>query len=101
MKKIKVFFIHPMINTLKKFLEYIKIENIDLSTRMVWDEINPDYLFVSECIYTSTKQFEQFKKLYSQKRVIIGVIRECLSPDLNVFDYILAYDREVNNEDRI
>ncbi|MCI8485509.1 MAG: hypothetical protein HFH41_14405 [Lachnospiraceae bacterium] len=101
MKEIKVFFIHPMINTLKKFLEYIKIENTDLSTRMVWDEINPDYLFVSECIYTRTKQFQQFKKLYSLKRVIIGVIRECVSPDLNVFDYVLAYDRDVKNEDRI
>ena len=86
-----IFFIYSLLN----------IRNTNLSNELIWDSINPDYLFVSENIYTKTKQFQLFKKLYSIKRVIIGVIGECISPDLNMFDYALTYDKRINSGDRI
>ncbi len=101
MKKAKVFFIHPTVNSLSEFIDYLHIRNTDLSNNLVWDSVNPDYLFVSECIYTKTSQFQLFKKLYSKKRVIIGVIGECISPDLNMFDYALTYDKKINSGDRV
>ncbi|MCI9594313.1 MAG: hypothetical protein HFG51_09250 [Lachnospiraceae bacterium] len=101
MQKNKVFFIHPKVNNLNEFIKYLHIKNTSLSDNLVWDKENPDYLFVSECIYTITKQFQLFKKLYSQDRIIIGVIWECASPDLNMFDYALSYDKKMHSSDRL
>ena len=58
---------------------------------LVWDDKEPDILFVSEGILTDHGMLEQFKRLYSSAEICVFAPGECILPDLNVFDYGIGY----------
>lgn len=68
--------------------------------RIEWDSKNPDYLFVTTCIYKSKEKMAEFLNYYSSKRVSIFLADEAVLPDLNLFDYALTFNDDVM-EDRI
>ena len=65
------------------------------------DERDPDYLLVTEHIYSDPSQFRRYWKLRSDKRISIFIAGEAISPDLNLFDYAFCYDRGLACGDRI
>ncbi len=101
-EKIKIYCIHPGVNNLREMIEFMCIYNEKLIDRMVWDEKSPNYVVVSENIYRLKDQFLKFRKYYNRKDVVfIGWIGECLSADMNLFDYAISYEKEFNFSDRI
>lgn len=56
-----------------------------------YDDNNPDYLLVSEHIYTNPRIFRKFILLLSEMRLSIYIGGEAISPDLNLFDYACSF----------
>lgn len=101
-KKLKVYFIHYQVHDLKQMIDYLCIQNKQLTDRMVWDRTDPDYVFVSENIYRIKEQFLQFKKYKKRKdRIFIASIGEAVSADMNLFDYAISYEKNFMMSDRI
>lgn len=99
---IRIYCIHPEVNNLQKMIEYMCIWNESLTSRMIWDEETPEYVIVSENIYRLKKQFLKFKKFYKRKNIVfIASIGECLSADMNLFDYAVSYEKGFSFLDRI
>lgn len=109
MDKIKICFLEKNIVNLKTdkekidfFIKYMSLE--DKKYNFEWNEINPDYLFVNECIYYGSTQ-KEIKKMYNKiilnDPITIFVAGECIEPDLNIFDYAIVFDRHIFNSDRI
>lgn len=67
---------------------------------LIWDENDPDILFVSEGILTNHNMLAQFRELYSSSAICVFAPGECILPDLNIFDYGIGYARR-GNDDRI
>lgn len=101
MKQRRIFFLHPKIKCEEDVRKYIKINEKNLGFEFVWDEANPDYLFVSECFYT----IQNYEKLFFNKRyteaIKIFFSGECIEPDLNLFDYSVVFNKNLKCEDRI
>lgn len=67
----------------------------------VFDQINPDYLIVSEHIYSDPCQCRTFLRLDSTRRISIFASGEAVSPDMNLFDYAISFDKDFQLGDRI
>ena len=72
-----------------------------LQFRFVRDNENPDYLFGTEQLWTDIVARRNFLRLFSYERVIIYFAHECIFPDMNLFDYAIAFDRNAVLGDRI
>jgi len=68
---------------------------------LMYDSVSPDYLFATEHIYTEWRARSEFKHFYSHKRVTLFFAGECISPDMNIFDYATTFDRDMKLADRI
>lgn len=102
MKKIRIYCLHPEINSVSDLVKYLHIKDLSIITGMIWDEINPDYLIVSEHIYFKPKYKKEFCKYVNRKDIIfIFLAGECIAPDLNIFDYAIVFDRKLIDMDRI
>ena len=98
----KVFCIHPNIQDINSFADYLGIIDTDLIKSLEWDADNPTYLFVSEHIYLNLRMFKKFKKFINNEDIIkIYLAGECIAPDMNLFDYAIVFDRELKDMDRI
>lgn len=71
--------------------------------KFVLTDNNPQYLLVTEHIYYHKSNFRIFKRMIKQYPDAIRIFRtgECVSPDFNIFDYAIVFDRDLKNNDRI
>ena len=101
MKTIRIFGIHPdLLNIDSIFRDDIK-DNYFNDFSFVWTDNKPDYLIVSEVIYSDRSMFKLFKKISKHSKILIFIGGEAVIPDLNVFDYAVTYDSRINHSDRI
>lgn len=101
MKTIRIFGIHPdYININSIFSDDIKVKYLN-DFSFVWTDNKPDYLIVSEVIYSSRSSFKLYKKICKHAKILIFIGAEALIPDLNIFDYAVTYDSRINHSDRI
>lgn len=98
-KKIKICALHPDIKS---------VENISFTSLLAdkfnfeWNEENPEYVVASEVIYYQKSYEKKFKKYLENKDIIlISYFGECISPDMNLFDYACVFDRGMAYNDRI
>ncbi len=68
---------------------------------MVFTFQNPDYIIATEFIYEDFIYYTKFKKLQRPGVINIFFAGECISPDLNIFDYALSFDKNLQCADRI
>lgn len=68
---------------------------------LIYDPVSPDYLFATEQIYTEWRARSEFRRLYSPNRIVLFWAGECISPDMNIFDYATTFDRGMVLADRI
>lgn len=86
----------------KEFLKAFFLHNDYLKEfNFIKDCITPDYLIVTSCIYSSKKYSDLFKKMYKSFMVTIFLADECYSPDLNIFDYAICFERFLHVDDRV
>jgi len=86
--------INAFVKDAASFVAMMRIDDTDLISRIVWDPETPDYIFVSEQFYLVKQIYEEYIR-YLQKfpdSIWIGIYRECLMPDLNLFDYVICFD---------
>lgn len=100
-RAIKIFGIGEFLCDLNKVIVSLGINNSQIIDNMVWDAINPDYVVVNERIYSEQKYLRQLKKYYTDDRIIIMNASEALSPDLNIFDYVIGFDTHYHVSDRV
>lgn len=100
MKEIRIYAIHPDINSVDKLFSKSVLDKLESQFKFIWDSENPDYLISSEVIF-NRKYFQQF--LYYRKRAKINIFApgEAILPDLNIFDFAVIYDSSLTYEDRI
>ena len=94
---ISVFALHPLITDATTLLKYLQIEN---QVDVVWNPENPDILFASEHIYTSSFFFSEFRRLYYRAKIRIILEYEAEKPDWNLFDYAIGFDNKYQDPDR-
>lgn len=68
---------------------------------LLYDPSSPDYIFATEQIYTDRRARADFRRLYSPNRCVVFYAGECISPDMNIFDYATTFDRDMALSDRI
>ena len=104
--KYRVYFIDFECKDLESMIKRVKIRNPEIINNLIWDENNPEYLFVSDKVYLNHlhKLCDEFKFYLNQNnenRIYIFHSWECVEPDLNLFDYSVSYDRNLKIYDRI
>lgn len=67
---------------------------------LVYDEKDPDYLIATEHIYFERLAKLDFQRLYAPQRVAFFWAGEAISPDFNLFDYAMTYDKGLSLGDR-
>lgn len=101
MKTIKIFMIHPWVQNVHKMLSFLKLECLSQKYNFEWHPNSPDYLIVSEHIYTNEKYNRLFKNIIKRKRIVtIFYAGEAITPDFNIFDYAISFDSDLSNADR-
>lgn len=98
---LRVVFLHPEIHNITEMLNYLFIKDEEIEENLIWDESNPEIVFASETIFTHQGMFSDFKKLYSKDRIFILHGGEAVYPDLNIFDYAIAYCTYMKEFDRV
>lgn len=98
-KTIKMFFLHKTIISLEETIKYLHLDTKRYN--FIWDEKEPDYLFVSEHIYLKKRIYKKFLSLLKPRTITIYCAGECIEPDLNLFDYAIVFDRNLRSGDRI
>lgn len=71
-----------------------------LKFKLVYDKKSPDYLIVTERVINERLMRGEFKRLYSPERIVFFWADECISPDFNLCDYSMSYDKGLLNLDR-
>lgn len=98
MKEIRYWTSHP--NTSPEWwYKYLGLK--PESFQLTFDPVMPDYLLATEHIYTEWRAKIDFKRLYSFNRVVLFWAGECISPDMNLFDYATTFDKGMKLSDRI
>ncbi len=99
----RVYYIGAVYNSLQGLIQRLGISELSVAKQMEWDPVDPQYVVVTEHIYTSPKHFREFCKYYKdgKNRVFIGILAEAISGDLNLFDYVISYNRKMQFGDRI
>lgn len=97
MKEIRYWTSHPH----KRPDYWLRNLGLDASDfTLVYDAIEPDYLIVTEHIYFERLSKIDFQRLYAPHRVALFWAGEAISPDLNIFDYAMTYDKGLSLGDR-
>lgn len=61
----------------------------------------PDYVIATEHIYLNKQYYKEYLKYVSQGAIIIFITGESLTPDMNICDYAICFDRHLKLDDRI
>lgn len=98
MKEIRYWTSH----TYKKPNRWLKNLGLNpLKFSLVYDKENPDYLILTERVINERLMRNEFKRLYSPKRLVVFWADECISPDFNLCDYAMSYDKGLSYGDRV
>ena len=100
MKKIQVFMFHPRIHDTVTLTQYLHIPS-SAEYELEWNENEPDYLIASEYIWIYPIIWKKFLKIYNKARIHIYFAGECAIPDLNIFDYVVCFDKHLRYDDRV
>ena len=102
--KIRVAFNYFDVENTDSLLTILSIKDIPIADRIVLDNKTPDYVIVSDRIYFKPEYEQSFRKILtdkSRKPILIGFMREALSPDLNIFDYAICWNWKFSYRDRV
>lgn len=99
-KEISFYLLHTYARDTNSAIKYLQIENLCKDFSFRWDEYNPDYLIVSEQIYSNAQSFKKFLELYPKAKIHIFFTREAQTPDFNIFDYAVGFDAKLSFSDR-
>lgn len=101
---IRVTYIGDGVNDIDSMARRMDFIDASFKDNMVWDEEDPQYVVVNEQMYVDSRYFNRFCSYYKshgEKRVFIYIGGEAISPDMNLFDYAIVYNRKMIYEDRI
>ncbi len=93
--KRKVSFIHPN-RSFETMISMMNLHGSGLENSLERDDENPDYVIAANECFMSTKIYSVLKKYMQsgRNRIFIQLSRECVEPDLNVFDYATTWNRK-------
>lgn len=95
-KKIHICLIDPNVHDEKGLYSVLRLDNREkLKYEFVWDEENPQFVIVSDLIYTDPVSRQKFGQMYNDFVTTIFIACECVMPDLNLFDYAVCFDDSV------
>jgi len=103
-KKIAVYMIHTHINAENGIEEVYRLFQLPKDKfEAVWDEWHPQYIIATEKIYRDTKCYKKFHMLVrdNSDSIFIFWAGECVTPDMNIFDYAICYNDDIKMSDRI
>ncbi len=98
-KDIKIYMLHKYIKSVDDIYQSLHISQNDI--HFIWDDQNPDYIIATEWIYYEPKLYQKFMSLQCSEVINIFFAGECLEPDLNIFDYAIVFDNDLQLNDRI
>lgn len=94
--KVRICMIHPNVHNAEQLYAALQLCNIDeLKYEFIWDEDNPQFIIVTDRIYTDPAICRKFRQIYNDRVVTIFIASECVAPDLNLFDYAVCFDDSV------
>lgn len=94
--KVHIYMIHPKVHSAKELYSALQLENIDeLEYEFIWDADNPQFIVVTDLIYTNAMIRREFSRMYNNHVVTIFRASECVAPDLNLFDYAICFDDSI------
>ena len=67
----------------------------------IWDKNTYEYLVVNQTIYNRPKDFYRFIKCLRTDPIVIFIGFEAISPDFNIFDYVITFDQSIISSDRV
>ena len=78
-------------------------DETQFGVRFVVTENNCDYILASEMIYYNSDYEKKFRRVVRNNPSAIRIFRtgECVSPDFNIFDYAIVFDRDLLNDNRV
>lgn len=103
-KKITVCMLHVNANAengIQEIYHFFRLPHNEFE--VIWDEHHPQYVIATEWIYRDTLCYKKFNRLKrdNPKSIFIFVAGECVIPDLNVFDYAICYQDDLEMSDRV
>lgn len=99
--KVYIYMIHPKVHNVKELYSALQLEHADeLEYELIWDADNPQFIVVTDLIYTDAMVRREFGRMYNNHVVTIFRASECITPDLNLFDYAICFDDSIG-EDRV
>lgn len=101
MKNILITALHPGVDNIDALKDIMRYNPEQFDFNFVWEEDNPDYVFVSNIFYTDKHIYNKYLEYRAKGSVFIFFTGECLTPDLNLFDYAISFDRNLKCDDRI
>ena len=93
----RFYFLHPFVHNIEEAVAYMMVP---VPENVVWDNDNPELLFVSEWIYYKKKYFKEFKRLWAKAKVRVFYAGEAVEPDFNLFDYAVGFDNHLEFDGR-
>ncbi len=100
-KKIDICFLHPAVHSVDDIRRLFHFDERNYGFVFIWNDITPQYLVASECVYYDVGLLERFIALSTEKNIQIFWGGEAIAPDLNIFDYAIVFDKKLKYEDRI
>lgn len=98
-KKVHICMIDPKVHNIKELYAALQLKDDNkLAYEFVWDEDNPQYIVVTDLIYTNSGVRREFGRLYRDDVVTIFIACECVAPDFNLFDYAICFDDSLAQE---
>lgn len=101
MKTIRIASIIPGNNTIEDIQRILRFDAKSHNMEFVYDENTPDYVLVSNHIYVRKKLLIRLEQYMKKDCVLIYFSGECATPDMNIFDYAIVFDRHLQYDDRI
>lgn len=97
-KPIHLCILHP---NPQRYAASLSLDALEDEFHFVHTQTNPDYVIATELIYYNKSLFKQFLNLKTNSAVLIFAADECIASDMNIFDYALTFDDNLNYDDRI
>ncbi len=98
-KQVHVCAIYPNVTKVEDIYKLLRLDHKDeLEYEFVMDNVHPDFIIVTELLYVDPGVHKRFAELYNDQITTIFIGGECVSPDLNLFDYAICYGMFLEND---
>ena len=98
---IRITALNPGLDTVEDIQRTLRFDAKSNGFNFIWDADYPDYVLATNIIYTDRRLFKRLIRYKESGAIIVFFTGECLSPDLNIFDYAIVFDRHLKCDDRI